>query len=63
MKMPPLLDFQTGAETVCAKPLSRLNRRLGGGAGREPRVLETILCPHAGPFTTRARWRFAGASS
>jgi hypothetical protein len=41
-----------GSSGLLTQPLS--------GAGREPRVLETILCPHAGPFTTRARWRFAG---
>ena len=46
----PLLSFKMGAGAACTKHLSRLSRREAAAAGRKPRSLETILCPHAVPF-------------
>src|SRR5690349_7238562 len=47
--------FPNGAGTACTKHLLRLSRRLSDGADPEIRVLETFLCPHAGPFKGVAR--------
>jgi hypothetical protein len=50
----PLLCFSIGAGTACTKHLSRLSRRLSDGVKLWLHVLETFLCPHAGPFKVRA---------
>ena len=47
--------FLNGADAACTKHLSRLSRRLGGGAEPQLRVLETFPYPRTGPFKVRAR--------
>lgn len=47
--------FSTGAGTACTKHLFRLSRREAAVRARSARVLETILCPHAVPFTGLTR--------
>jgi hypothetical protein len=48
--------FSAGAGTACTKHLFRLSRREAAVRARSARVLETILCPHAVPFTGLTRW-------
>src|SRR5688572_15993134 len=48
--------FSAGAGTACTKHLFRLSRREAAVPARSAGVLETILCPHAVPFTESTRW-------
>src|SRR5689334_22747060 len=47
--------FSAGAGTACTKHLSRLSRRGAAVPARSAGVLETILYPHAVPFTGATR--------